>query len=610
MHATPRSFFPLLLLRALAIAVILTACMAAGLPLPAASETPGAHMPPVDGTIVEGFRRPQQPYGPGNRGIDYDTTPGDEVSASASGVVTFAGKIGPAWHLVVLHDDGLRTSYSFLTSVNRRRGDQVNQGDVVGVAGEQFHFGVRAGDTYIDPNRLFSGDSPMAEISLIPIEQLGSQNEHQERRGLLRQLGSTVFGGFSKATQLSAETLAWLQRTSQDATSAAMTLTAWVAQVGWDYAYGELMNTAMQLQVAWFYVKQFSLPGTVFYLLEQQRRAQRFMESQENCTPLKKPVPPPPKQRRIMVMVNGLNSKGGQGALRLLRPESLGYGSDEVVEFSYRGDQQSDMESGSLVTPGEYVGSDTEGDLKESADKLRQLLTEIRAANPGVPVDIVAHSQGGLVSRLALGNEHVRFDSRLPAVENLVMLATPNHGVDVATANSLFGTTGIGSLAQEGGGLVPGLPDPSSDAMAQLSEASPLMRELNNTTVPHGTRVTSIAAEGDLLVGALNSSLSGATNVLVPSYGPNAHSDMVATNETRREVGLALAGLGPTCRNVMAGVLLGGAISWSTDALGAGVNYLALRADVRSGRTHQLRRLMKPIDTFDKTNGLIEAARD
>jgi len=110
-----------------------------------------SYRPPVRAPITDFFRPPADRYGAGNRGVDYDTDPGTAVRASAAGEVVFAGAVGLDRHVVVLHPDGLRTSYSFLASVQVRRGDAVDAGTVVGTSGDRVHFGVRSGDTYLDP---------------------------------------------------------------------------------------------------------------------------------------------------------------------------------------------------------------------------------------------------------------------------------------------------------------------------------------------------------------------------------------------------------------------------------------------------------------------------
>jgi murein DD-endopeptidase MepM/ murein hydrolase activator NlpD len=122
----------------------------------------------------------------GNRGVDYGTSAGAQITASADGRVIFAGEVGGALHVTIEHADGLRTSSSFLASLTVAAGDQVRAGDVIGIAGGPFHFGVRAtDDTYLDPEALLAGLlRPRAR--LVPgtdqgLERLGAK----ERRTLL-----------------------------------------------------------------------------------------------------------------------------------------------------------------------------------------------------------------------------------------------------------------------------------------------------------------------------------------------------------------------------------------------------------------------------------------
>src|SRR5438309_10248638 len=83
---------------------------------PTAAADDAGYVAPVDAPVVDGFRPPPQPWAPGNRGLDYATTPGAEVHAAADGEVVFAGAVADGLHVVVLHPDGIRTSYSFLGS--------------------------------------------------------------------------------------------------------------------------------------------------------------------------------------------------------------------------------------------------------------------------------------------------------------------------------------------------------------------------------------------------------------------------------------------------------------------------------------------------------------
>ena len=72
--------------------------------------TPVVYRVPVDAPVVDPFRPPATPYGPGNRGVDFATTAGQPVLAMADGVVVFAGQVGGTLHVVLLHADGVRTS--------------------------------------------------------------------------------------------------------------------------------------------------------------------------------------------------------------------------------------------------------------------------------------------------------------------------------------------------------------------------------------------------------------------------------------------------------------------------------------------------------------------
>lgn len=140
-------------------------------PLPAEAAADGgvvSYVPPVDAPVVDPFHLPVTPYGPGNRGLDYDTVPGTPVRASADGVVVFAGQVGGTLHVTVGHADGIRTSYSFLARIAVVLGQRVRQGDPVGTAGERFHFGARSGDAYIDPAGLFSG--AYVTLALLPLD--------------------------------------------------------------------------------------------------------------------------------------------------------------------------------------------------------------------------------------------------------------------------------------------------------------------------------------------------------------------------------------------------------------------------------------------------------
>ena len=159
------------------LAAVLATAVLAGLAPPAVA-APVTYTAPVGAPVVDRFRPPATPYGPGNRGLTYGTASGTPVLASAPGRVTFAGPVAGALHVVIQHDDGVRTSYSFLRTVAVRAGQTVAQGAVVGTSGSNFHFGARIGDAYIDPAVLL--DSSPGRVHLVPDGEFAEAGAHRD----------------------------------------------------------------------------------------------------------------------------------------------------------------------------------------------------------------------------------------------------------------------------------------------------------------------------------------------------------------------------------------------------------------------------------------------
>jgi murein DD-endopeptidase MepM/ murein hydrolase activator NlpD len=149
------------------LVVLLTSAAFIG---PCAEPAPGAvpaFAPPVDAPVIDSFRPPENPYGPGNRGWEYDTEPDAPITAAGSGVVSFAGQVGGPLHVTISHGGGLRTSYSYLASIDVTAGAHIDRGARVGTAGDTFHFGARLGDRYIDPALLFEPGALVERARLV-----------------------------------------------------------------------------------------------------------------------------------------------------------------------------------------------------------------------------------------------------------------------------------------------------------------------------------------------------------------------------------------------------------------------------------------------------------
>ena len=159
-----RRFFRLSIVCA-ALALVIALTVAAG---PAAAQSP-RFIPPVDAPVRDPYRPPATPYGPGNRGIEYATEPGTAVRASARGVVAFAGLIAHERYVSIDHAGGIRTTYSYLATIALDAGARVEQGEIVGTAGDRLHFGARRLGVYIDPASLFGGAVAASRARLVPV---------------------------------------------------------------------------------------------------------------------------------------------------------------------------------------------------------------------------------------------------------------------------------------------------------------------------------------------------------------------------------------------------------------------------------------------------------
>src|SRR5207245_2802571 len=119
---------------------------------------------------------------------------------------------------------------------------------------------------------------------------------------------------------------------------------------------------------------------------------------------------------------------------------------------------------------------------------------------PGREVDLIAHSQGGVVIDWFLGHLYVAGDRTLPPLGNVVTLSSPHEGAPLATAGRQSRSTRVGRAALDALEGVSSLPPPSSRAVQELAEGSPLMDHLWDQGFPDHFDFTTIGATEDLVV--------------------------------------------------------------------------------------------------------------
>ncbi len=128
-------------------------------------------LPPVEGRPAAGFA-PQGRY-EGHWGVDWEVPVGTLIRAVAPGTVTFSGVVVGNRTVTIHHGGGLRTSYSYLSTILVSPGELVARGRAVGRSGlergePRAHLSLRIGAQYLDPLLLLGcrDRSPMAALRL------------------------------------------------------------------------------------------------------------------------------------------------------------------------------------------------------------------------------------------------------------------------------------------------------------------------------------------------------------------------------------------------------------------------------------------------------------
>ncbi|MEH1099356.1 lipase family alpha/beta hydrolase [Micromonospora sp. CPCC 205561] len=174
------------------------------------------------------------------------------------------------------------------------------------------------------------------------------------------------------------------------------------------------------------------------------------------------------------------------------------------------------------------------GDIRDSARAFAGFVDQVRSVTGAAQVDLVGHSEGGLVSRW-----YVKFLGGADAVGRYVSLGSPQQGTYVA---NILRVVGLGSCA----GVV---------ACQQMSIGSDFLADLNaGDDAPGALRWTTVRTWQDELVRPVgNATLAdGATNVLIQAACPLravGHLGLVLDGTTYSVVRQALRGeaIRPNC---------------------------------------------------------------
>ena len=269
-----------------------------------------------------------------------------------------------------------------------------------------------------------------------------------------------------------------------------------------------------------------------------------------------------PPNDNVAVSIGGIGDawrRADSGRIAGMAPR-LGYADDRSFVLSYSDD------------PDAYERSDTFGDLRLAAGRLDRLLQRIAIEFPGSNVDLLAHSQGGLVARYYLETAGARPDRRRPHVDHVVTFSSPHQGAPLAGASEAVAATWSGKLALDGlkrahEGRDPFpipevfkfaspmmrvadatlsiatraasevTPDPYARSVQQMRPGSEFLANLATDDVAYGTRVLALQDRFDVVVPADHARWPGEANRAADGHpdkllgGFNRHGDILDNPE-------------------------------------------------------------------------------
>jgi peptidase M23-like protein/putative serine esterase DUF676 len=505
--------------------------------------------PPAGGRVVRGFEEPIGRFDAGHRGLDIALPLGTPVRAAADGTVAFAGVVAGSLFVTVDHGapfgrGRLETTYSFLSRIDVRSGSAVRAGDVIGASGAghpgsnvpALHFGVRSGGRYVDPAPLLrlpragrDDVSDLVSLGPLPEPELLDRHPGPATRSSppARRRPAGGAGPAGGTTQVGSAGSARESGPAGGIHAAAAPRSLGVAPVA-----------ARQ--------PQCSEAGTA--------AVPRLPTAADLRAGVRPPAAP---DDDVVIAVAGIGSStwarpdgsmASDAAMYQLDLRTLGYAADRIFHFSYRGIPAAGQPRGGAPYQFQlpYGSPDTFRPIAESAALLQQLVERIHADDPARHIDLVAHSQGGVVAQYYLERLYDPARPGGPVVDHLVTIASPHLGADLAGFGARLGAAGATQPVldrMERLARALGAPPPGSPAFRDLAFGSPTMDDLargwTGVVNAGAVRTTTIAAGLDLVVPAQRTRLPGVSHYTVDVPGPGgslwtAHAAIVRATATKQ----------------------------------------------------------------------------
>jgi hypothetical protein len=403
------------------------------------------------------------------------------------------------------------------------------------------HFGLRLGDRYLDPQGLFAVCDLTQLVRLVPTDEIPAEPWDARRAAAIGSLSSgrsgvrDVAGDLAGALGDAAGAAAGAGRAGWDAiTTAAREAGSGVEALG---SFGA--DAARDA----FAPTPAGIAASVASGVAVETAA--WWRHRQDCSDDSPPADGSGGSGHLLMAVAGIDTAGApRDPTFALDTRALGYRDDEVTYFSY------------APGGGAYDAAQTRGDLRHAGRRLAEQLRRSQREHPGREVDLVAHSQGGVVVDVFLQDFYDAGDPSYPPIGTVVTLSSPHEGAPLATSAADWRASPVGRPVVDAAEQHLPFPPAEAPPVRELDERSPFLRSLWAHRLPDHVDFTTIGATDDALVPATQVDVPDATKVVV-NVGGGAledHTNIPRDPNVLRVVRAALEGRPPPCVGVVDGL--------------------------------------------------------
>ncbi|MGH2691082.1 MAG: hypothetical protein ACRDHM_01095 [Actinomycetota bacterium] len=254
-----------------------------------------------------------------------------------------------------------------------------------------------------------------------------------------------------------------------------------------------------------------------------------------------------------LLLVPGVDTASGEGALFRFRPAQMGIGCERVFYYSYFGPGKG-ASRGEAPCPlrfhAPYGKGDTQRPLGELVDAFARQVARIRSKTAGAPVAVVSHSQGAVIAWAAVAS------GAAEGVSHLVSLAGfphspvgyPQRGTD---GEGRVGADVLRLLSAASRGLGEGTFSPDAPLARQILARPDGLEDVFSRSLPAGVTAATVSTSFDVIAAPEGSRIPGVQGWTVDA----THVNLVESADMYAAVGAVLRGQDPPEQSLLGRVI-------------------------------------------------------